>query len=172
MTFVEMKKFSMLPPEEKERIVAEIQLMINSKRDEFYAYDTMVKNSLGKVEHIKEVNPALEHLNLLRADIANAESELAKIGRYLDESRRGDWDDDDYSDDDDNDDEPIIDKVAIAKSISGQGVINIRPDVKLFRPAKAPNYKQILEKEAKEAACERRDEIKEIIKEIMNHSHK
>jgi len=177
MTLSEMKRFSTLPPEEKERIAREIQLLIDSKRDEFQAYDLMVKSSLGRVEHVKDLNQALEHLNVLRAEIARAESELARIGRFLEDTPRGGGDEDDdydYDDDRDDDDEkPIIDQVAIAKSIAGQGVINIRPDVKLFRPSsRALTYKQILDKEAKEQACAKRDQIKEIIKEIMNHSHK
>jgi hypothetical protein len=131
----------------------------------------MVRNSMGSVEHVKDLNPSLEHLNILRAEISNLEAELQKIGKYIDREEEQDLNE---NDDDNNDDEnPIIDQQAIGTSISGNGVINIRPDIKLFRTSsKTLTYQQILEREAKKEACEKRDEIKEIIREIMNSSRK
>ena len=172
MTLSEMKKLSILPPEEKQRMLREFESAISSKKTEWQDYNTIVRNSLGNVASVKDLNPSLEHLNILRAEIANLEAELQQIGKYIDR-RENEYYGDDDDDCGDTNEPPDIDQQAIARAVARQGIINIRPDVKKFQPAsRALTYKQILDKEAKEEACEKRDDIKEIIREILNHGHK
>ena len=171
MTLSEIKKLSILPPEEKQRMLREYETTINIKKNEWQDYNAIVRNSLGNVSNVKDLNPSLEHLNILRAEIANLEAELQQIDKYLDKKEDEYWGDDDsgFS----TNEPPIIDQQAIARAIAGQGIINIRPDVKLFRAdRRALTHKQILDREAKEESCEKRDDIKEIIREILNHGHK
>ena len=174
MTSSEIKQFRKLPPEEKERIIRELQMMLNSKRDDFQTINKRVITIERTGENLQVLDPLVAHMKIIHAELIDGESNLSKMKSFfVDESDSGFDGDDDDNENEEEEETKRKTELAIAKTIVGNGVTFARVDISKFQVLReALTYKEILDKDSYKDECNRRDEIHRIVREHLNATHK
>jgi hypothetical protein len=173
MTSSEIKQFRKLPPEEKENIIRELQMLLSSKRDDFQTINKRVINIERTGENLQVLDPLVAHMKIIHAELIDGESNLSKMKSFFVDESDSDFNDDDEGENEVEEETKRKTELAIAKTIVGNGVTFARVDISRFQPIKeALTYKEILEKDGHKSEYHRREEIQRIVREYLNASHK
>ena len=94
MTSSEIRQFRKLPPEEKEQIIRELQMLLNTKRDDFQTINKRVINIERTGENLQVLDPLVAHMKIIHAELTDGESNLAKMKSFIIDEGESDFDND------------------------------------------------------------------------------